>query len=156
MSTTTPSDRLAALGITLKANPAALAWHLPVADDDGILHVSGQVPFTADGGLLHVGRLETADDVEIGYACARQCAIHVLAQLEAAAGSLARVRLTKITVFVASAPDFTGQPEVAHGASELLYEILGDAGRHARSAVGVAALPLGVPVEVEAIARIGI
>lgn len=156
MSTSTPSERLAALGITLHARPAALDWQTPVAVDGDTLHVSGQVPFTEDTGLAltHVGRLEDESDVEIGRACARQCAIHVLAQLEAAAGGLERVRMVRITVFIASAPEFSFQSDVANGASDLLYDVLGDAGRHARSAIGVAALPLGCAVEVEAIARI--
>lgn len=156
MSTPTPSERLAALGITLHARSAALDWQTPVAVDGDTLHVSGQVPFTEDEGLAltHVGRLEDESDVEIGRACARQCAIHVLAQLEAAAGGLERVRMVRITVFIASAPEFTFQSDVANGASDLLYDVLGDAGRHARSAIGVASLPLGCAVEVEAIARI--
>jgi enamine deaminase RidA (YjgF/YER057c/UK114 family) len=152
---TTPTERLRALGLELPAPDPVLAWHLPVAQDDGLLWVSGQVPFV-DGALLHTGALATDEDVAVGYACARRCAAHVLAQLARAAGSLERiVAVPKLTVFVASAPGFTRQPEVAHGASELLHEVLGDAGRHARSAVGVAALPLGAPVEVEAVARVG-
>ena len=138
------------------AGGPATAWHLPTAvADDGTLYVSGQVPFTDDGGLLRTGRLEDEGDVEVGQACARRCAAHVLAQLQAAAdGDLDRVTLLKLTVFVASAPGFTLQPLVANGASELVHELLGDRGRHARSAVGVASLPLGVPVDVEAIARL--
>lgn len=139
-----------------KAGGPMAAWQLPTAaDEDGTLYVSGQVPFTDDGGLLHTGRLEREADVEMGQACARRCAAHVLAQLkEAAGGDLSRVTVLKLTVFVASGPEFTLQPLVANGASELVHEVLGDAGRHARSAVGVAQLPLGVPVEVEAIARL--
>lgn len=152
--TTTPTERLRALGLELPAPDPVLDWHLPVADDDGLLWVSGQVPFV-DGALPHTGALASDDDVAIGYDCARRCAAHVLAQLTKAAGSLERIAaVPKITVFVASAPGFTRQPEVAHGASELLFEVLGAAGRHARSAVGVAALPLGAPVEVEAVARV--
>jgi enamine deaminase RidA (YjgF/YER057c/UK114 family) len=146
--------RLEALGIVLEAAPAAAEWHLPVANGAGVLYVSGQVPFV-DGSLPHTGRLTTDADVEIGRWCARQCAIHVLAQLEAAAGTLERIEsVLKLTVFVASAPGFTRQPEVAHSASELLHAVLGPAGRHARSAVGVSALPLDAPVEIEAIASI--
>jgi enamine deaminase RidA (YjgF/YER057c/UK114 family) len=150
----TPTQRLRELGLALPAPDAGFAWHQPVAQDDGLLWVSGQVPFV-DGELLHTGPLATDDDVTIGYACARRCAAHVLAQLARAAGSLEQIAaVPKLTVFVASAPGFTRQPEVAHGASDLLFEVLGDAGRHARSAVGVAALPLGAPVEVEAVARL--
>lgn len=156
MSTSTPSERLAALGITLHARPAALDWQTPVAVDGDTLHVSGQVPFTEDQGLAltHAGQLAGESDVEIGRACARQCAIHLLAQLEAAAGDLSRVRMVRITVFVAAAPEFTFHSDVANAASDLLYEVLGLAGRHARSAIGVASLPLGSAVEIEAIARI--
>lgn len=151
---TTPTERLRALGLELPAPDAVLDWHLPVADDDGLLWVSGQVPFV-DGRLPHTGALASEADVAVGYDCARRAAAHVLARLARAAGSLERVAaVPKLTVFVASAPRFTWQPEVAHGASELIYEVLGDAGRHARSAVGVAALPLGAPVEVEAVARV--
>jgi enamine deaminase RidA (YjgF/YER057c/UK114 family) len=138
------------------ASGPATAWHLPVAaGGDGTLHVSGQVPFDDEGAVLQTGRLETEADVAAGVACARRCAAHVLAQLKAAAGGdLGRVTMVKLTVFVASAPGFTQQPQVANGASELIHELLGDRGRHARSAIGVASLPLGVPVEVEAVARL--
>lgn len=152
---TTPTERLRALGLDLPAPHPVLAWHLPVADDDGLLWVSGQVPFVDGGELLRTGPLTSDDDVRIGYDCARRCAAHVLAQLGKAAGSLERIAaVPKITVFIASAPGFTRQPEVAHGASELIHEVLGEAGRHARSAVGVASLPLGASVEVEAVARV--
>jgi enamine deaminase RidA (YjgF/YER057c/UK114 family) len=149
-----PTGRLRALGLDVPAAGPAAAWHLPVADAGGLLHVSGQVPFVDGGELLHEGRLEGDADIDVGRACARRCAAFVLAQLAAAAGGLENVALVKVTVFVASAPGFTRQPEVAHGASELFLEVLEANGRHARSAVGVAALPLGAPVEVEAVARV--
>lgn len=149
------ADRLAALGIELWTLPPRAPWQSPTAVSEGVAYVSGQVPFVEDGVLLDQGVLEDESDVERGRACARQCAIHVLAQLGAAAGSLENVeQLLKLTVFVASGPRFVAQPLVANGASEFLYEVLGPAGRHARSAIGVASLPLGCPVEIEAVARI--
>lgn len=119
----------------------------------GYAFVSGQVPFDATGQLVAVGRLGAEVDLATGVRCARQCASNLLAALARSGVDLDRVRLLKLTVFVASAPDFTAQPQVADGASELLAEVLGERGRHARSAVGVAALPLGAPVEIELIAR---
>jgi enamine deaminase RidA (YjgF/YER057c/UK114 family) len=107
-------------------------------------------------GILQVRAGERDVGVTDGQAAARMCALNVLAQLNAAAGSLYAVgRLVKITVFVASTPDFTSQPQVADGASRLFLDVLGDAGAHARSAIGVAALPLDTPVEIEAIAELG-
>ena len=109
-----------------------------------------------EGQLVTRGRLGADVDIAGGQAAARMCALNVLAQLNAAAGSLSAIaRLVKIAVFVASTPDFTSQPQVADGASRLLLDVLGEAGAHARSAIGVAALPLGTPVEVEAIAELG-
>lgn len=122
--------------------------------DGGCAFFSGQVPFDHTGSLIAVGRLGVDVDLATGVRCARQCAVNLLAALVRSGAGLDRVRLLKLTVFVASAPDFTDQPIVANGASELLVEVLGDRGRHARSAVGVAALPLGAPVEIELVARL--
>jgi enamine deaminase RidA (YjgF/YER057c/UK114 family) len=146
-------SRLSALGITLPSAPAAAANYMPVMRVDDLLYVSGQVA-SEDGRMVVSGRLGAEVDVEGGRACARRCAINLIAQLRAELEDLSRVRqFVKITVFVASTDDFTQQHLVANGASELFVEVFGDDGRHARSAVGVANLPLGSPVEVEAIVQ---
>ncbi|MFC4947992.1 RidA family protein [Pseudonocardia sp. GCM10023141] len=151
---TTPLDRLARLGLTLPAPPAPVAAFQPWVRIGDTVHTSGQIA-TVDGQLVAKGTLGAEVDVATGQEAARACALNVLAQLAAAAGSLDAIeRLVKLTVFVASAPGFTDQPQVADGASQLLIDVLGEAGAHARSAVGVAALPLGTPVEIEAIALV--
>jgi enamine deaminase RidA (YjgF/YER057c/UK114 family) len=124
---------------------------VPAVENQGLLHISGQISFAEDGSLIK-GRLGEDLELEAGQEAARRCAIMLLAQIRAALGSLDRVeRVVKLGVFVNSAPSFIDQPKVANGASELMQEVFGEAGRHARSAVGVAALPLGVAVEVDAI-----
>ncbi len=143
--------RLSEMGIDLPEAAAPAASYLPFARTGQLLFTAGQLPLEG-GSLIATGLLgrdlETAD----GHAAARQCAINVLAQAKAAAGSLDNIKsIVKITVFVASTPDFTEQHLVANGASELLAAVLGDVGKHARSAVGTASLPLNAPVEVEAI-----
>ena len=153
--TQSPGQRLARQGLTLPDPPAAVAAFAPYARSGSTVYVSGQIAVRA-GQLVTKGRLGADVDIAGGQAAARMCALNVLAQLNAAAGSLSAIaRLVKITVFVASTPDFTGQPQVADGASRLLLDVLGEAGAHARSAIGVAALPLGTPAEVEAIAELG-
>jgi enamine deaminase RidA (YjgF/YER057c/UK114 family) len=143
---------LASLGLVLPEPPVAVAAFEPFVRVGDTVYTSGQIA-TRDGKLVATGVLGVDVDVEGGRQAARACALNVLAQLNAAAGSLDQIaRLLKITVFVASAPTFTQQPQVADGASRLLIDVLGDAGRHARSAIGVASLPLGTPVEVEAVA----
>jgi enamine deaminase RidA (YjgF/YER057c/UK114 family) len=147
----TPEERLAELGITLPAPPAPVAAYVPTVTTGNHIYVSGQVPMV-DGKISATGRLGDELDVGQGAEVARVCAINVMAQLKGALGDLSRVaRVVKLVGFVASAPGFGDQPEVVNGASELFVEVFGDAGRHARSAVGVAALPRNVPVEVEAI-----
>ena len=149
--TDTPAHRLAALGITLPEAAAPAANYVPFVAVDGLLHISGQIPFAEDGGLM-LGRLGDTMDVAGGQAAARRCAVGVIAQIQAALGDLSRVRrIVKLGVFVASHPDFTSQPEVGNGASDLMVAVFGEAGRHARSAVGVAVLPRGVAVEIDAI-----
>jgi enamine deaminase RidA (YjgF/YER057c/UK114 family) len=149
--TDTPASRLAALGITLPAAPAPAANYVPYVAIDGLLHISGNIPFAEDGSLIR-GRLGDTMDVAGGVHAARRCAIGLIAQMAAALGDLGRVtRIVKLGVFVASTTDFTDQPEVGNGASDLMVAVFGDAGRHARSAVGVAVLPRGVAVEVDAI-----
>jgi enamine deaminase RidA (YjgF/YER057c/UK114 family) len=147
-------QRLAALGITLPDAPPPAAAYAPFAQAGSLLFTAGQIA-VADGSLVATGRLGAEVDLETGQACARQCAINVLAQLKAALGDLSRVRrVVKLTVFVASDPSFSDQHLVANGASELMGQVFGDAGQHARSAVGATALPRGTPVEVEAIVEV--
>jgi enamine deaminase RidA (YjgF/YER057c/UK114 family) len=147
-------ERLAGRGIELPSPPAPFAAYVPVVLSGNLAFVAGQVA-SAEGKLLFTGRLGETVDLVTGAAAARRCALQALSALRDALGSLDRIRrIVKLTVFVASAPDFTDQPKVANGASEVLIEVFGEEGRHARSAVGVAALPLGGPVEVEVIAEI--
>lgn len=150
-----PEQRLAELDLELPAPPTAVAAYEPFVVVGATVHVSGQIAMR-DGELVARGRLGGEVDVATGQECARACALNVLAQLRAAAsGSLERVhRLVKVNVVVASDPGFAEQPQVANGASQLFLDVLGSAGAHARSAVGVAALPLGTPVEIDAVAEI--
>jgi enamine deaminase RidA (YjgF/YER057c/UK114 family) len=150
----TPEERLERIGATLPKPTPALAAYVPCVRTGNLVYVSGQVPMV-DGGPGWVGRLGAEIGLEEGVAAARRCAVNLLAALKAELGELSQVRrVVKVTVFVASTPDFSDQPKVANGASELLGEAFGEAGRHARAAVGVAALPLGVPVEVDAIVEV--
>jgi enamine deaminase RidA (YjgF/YER057c/UK114 family) len=152
--TDTVADRLARLGLQLPSPPAPIAAFEPYVRLGDIIYTSGQIA-ARDGLLVAKGRLGAEVDIAAGQDAARACALNVLAQLQAAAGSLDAVtRLVKLTVFVASTDEFVQQPQVADGASQLLLDVLGAAGAHARSAIGVAALPLGSPVEVEAIAQV--
>ena len=152
--TDTPASRLAALGITLPVAAAPAANYVSYVAIDGLLHISGNIPFAADGSLIK-GRLGDTMDIAGGVEAAQRCAIGLIAQMHAALGDLGRVRrIVKLGVFVASHPDFTSQPEVANGASDLMVAVFGDVGRHARSAVGVAVLPRGVAVEIDAIVAI--
>ena len=147
-------QRLSELGITLPEPAAPVAAYVPAVEHGGLLHVSGQISFGEDGNLI-LGRLGEDMNLERGTQAARRCGIMLLAQIKAALGSLDRVeRIVKLGVFVNSAPSFTDQPKVANGASELMQEVFGEAGRHARSAVGVAVLPLGVAVEVDAVVAV--
>jgi enamine deaminase RidA (YjgF/YER057c/UK114 family) len=144
-------QRLGALGIVLPTPTVPSANYVPTVLSGGQLYVSGQVP-VGPSGLQWRGRLGEAVSLTDGQAAARQCAINILAQAKAALGNLDRiVRLVKVVGFVASTPDFHDQPKVINGASDLFVEVLGENGRHARSSIGVAALPQGAPVEVEAI-----
>ena len=148
---TTINERLAALGITLPEAATPAANYLPVMKSGNTLYTSGRLPLR-EGKLVHEGLLGRDLTVEQGQEAAKWCAINILAQAQSALGELEKVkRIVKISVFVASAQDFTEQHLVANGASNLLAEVLGDAGRHARSAVGMASLPLNAPVEIEAI-----
>lgn len=150
----TIKNRLAALGVTLPAAAAPAANYVPFARSGKLILTSGQLPLD-QGKLVATGLLGRELDVAAGKEAAKYCAINVLAQLQAATGDLEKIaRLVKITVFVASTPDFTEQHLVANGASDFLVEVLGEAGKHARSAVGTASLPLNAPVEVEAIVEL--
>ncbi|UAK23542.1 RidA family protein [Sphingomonas nostoxanthinifaciens] len=145
--------RLAELNIELPEAAAPVAAYVPAVEVGGLLHISGQLPFK-DGQLM-LGRC--GEDAEEAFAneAAERCAVMLLAQIKAALGSLDRVaRIVKLGVFVSSTPAFIAQPKVANGASELMVKVFGDAGKHARSAVGVAVLPLGAVVEVDAIVAI--
>ncbi|HEU4696128.1 MAG TPA: RidA family protein [Sphingomicrobium sp.] len=147
-------NRLAELGITLPQPAAPVASYVPAVEAGGLLHISGQISVGEDGNLI-LGRLGEDMNLERGIDAARRCGIMLLAQIKAALGSLDRVeRIVKLGAFVNSAPTFTDQPKVANGASELMQEVFGEAGRHARSAVGVPVLPLGVAVEVDAIVAV--
>ena len=147
------SDRIQALGITLPEAAAPVAAYLPAVEAAGLLHISGQLPF--DNGELMTGRLGENRDIEFGQKAARACGVMLLAQIQKALGSLDRVeRIVKLGVFISSAPTFTDQPKVANGASELMEQVFGEPGRHARSAVGVPVLPLGAAVEIDAIVAV--
>ena len=147
--------RLKDMGVTLSTPPAPAANYVPFVQVGDTLYVSGQISIDEDGNLI-TGKIGQELDVEAGAAAARRCAIALLSQVNAACGGdLDRlVRVVKLTGFVNSAPDFTQQPQVVNGASDFLVEALGEAGRHARSAVSAGALPLGVAVEIEGIFQI--
>jgi enamine deaminase RidA (YjgF/YER057c/UK114 family) len=150
----TPEERLQQLGVSLPSPAAPMAAYVPCVRTGNLVYVSGQVPLV-DGKPSQLGRLGENVGLADGAAAARTCAINAIAALKTELGELSGVRrVVKLTGFVACTPDFTDQPKVINGASELFGEVFGDAGRHARAAVGVAALPLGVPVEVEAIVEV--
>lgn len=145
--------KLAELGLSLPAPAAPVASYVPAVEAGGLLHISGQLPFK-DGAVM-TGRLGEDRDLAYGTEAAQRCALMLVAQTKAALGGLHRVgRIVKLGVFVNSTVDFTDQPKVANGASDLMVRVFGEAGKHARSAVGVPALPLGVVVEIDAIVAI--
>ncbi|WP_230292530.1 RidA family protein [Croceicoccus sp. Ery5] len=144
------AKRLSEMGITLPEPAAPVASYVATVEHGGLLHISGQLPFI-DGEIVK-GRLGESVTLDDGIAAARACGIMILAQANAALGSLERVeRVVKLGGFVNSTGDFTDQPKVVNGASDLMMAVFGDIGRHARSAVGVPVLPLGAAVEVDAI-----
>lgn len=148
----TIENRLAELGLVLPEAAAPVASYVAVVQSGGFAHVSGQLPFV-DGALV-TGRLGDDLTLEDGLMAARACGMMILAQLKQA-GLLEQVeRVVKLGAFVNSVPDFTDQPKVANGASDLMFEVFGEKGRHARAAVGVPALPLGAAVEVDAVIAI--
>jgi enamine deaminase RidA (YjgF/YER057c/UK114 family) len=149
-----PDDRLAALGLRLPPVTAPLAAYVPAVRSSSMVYTAGQLPMI-DGQLLATGKVGAEVGAAEAAALARTCGLNALAAAASVAGGLASIkRIVKLTGFVASAPDFTGQPQVVNGASELMIEIFGEAGRHARSAVGTAVLPLNAPVEVELIVEV--
>ncbi|WP_315703285.1 MULTISPECIES: RidA family protein [unclassified Bradyrhizobium] len=151
----TVEQNLAAQGITLPQPAAPVANYVPFVRSGNLLFVSGQVCFGADGNLIAKGKLGAGVSVEDGAAAARGCAINLLAQVKAAVGDLEKVvRVVRLGGFVNSAPDFLDGPKVLNGASDLMVAVFGDKGRHARTTVGVAALPADAAVEVEGVFEI--
>jgi len=146
-------NRLAELGITLPEPAAPVAAYVPAVEANGLLHISGQLPFL-DGQLM-TGRCGEDENEEYAHKAAERCGVMLLAQIKRALGSLDRVeRVVKLGVFVSSTPHFSAQPKIANGASELMQAVFGEAGKHARSAVGVPVLPLNAIVEVDAVVAI--
>lgn len=150
---TTPTERLAELGITLPPVPRPAGSYVAARRSGSFVFTAGQVPLV-DGKPVALGKVGDTVTAEDAAAMARICALNALAAIDGLVGLDAVAGVVKVVGFVASAEGFTGQPGVINGASDVLAEIFGDAGRHARSAVGVAELPLGVPVEVELIVEV--
>ena len=144
-----PEERLAELGLAVPDVAAPVAAYVPAVRSGNQVVTSGQLPMRS-GQLMATGKVGGEVSQEEAVECARQCALNALAAVRAEIGELSAIkRVVKVVAYVASTPDFTGQPQVANGVSELLGEVFGDIGRHARSAVGVPVLPLDAPVEVE-------
>lgn len=149
-----PEERLAGMGLAVPEVAAPVAAYVPAVRTGNLVMTSGQLPMRS-GELMETGKVGAGVTPEQAYACAQQCALNAVAAVRAEVGELSLVkRVVKVVAFVASAPDFTGQPGVANGASELLGAVFGEVGRHARSAVGVPVLPLDAPVEVELIVEV--
>jgi enamine deaminase RidA (YjgF/YER057c/UK114 family) len=150
----TPEERLAELGLSVPEVAKPVAAYVPAVRTGNHVYTSGQLPMKS-GELMATGKVGGEVSVEDATACAQQCALNALAAVKSVVGDLSRVvRVVKLVAFVSSTPDFSGQPGVANGASELVGEVFGDAGQHARSAVGVPVLPLDAPVEVEMIVEV--
>jgi len=151
----TPEQRLAELGLEIPEVVAPLASYVPAVRSGSYVYTSGQVPMV-HGQLAVTGKVGADVDLATAQRCAQICALNALAAVRSLTGDLSAVtRIVKVVGYVASDPSFTGQPAVVNGASDLLGEVFGDAGVHARSAVGVAALPLDAPVELELVAEVG-
>jgi enamine deaminase RidA (YjgF/YER057c/UK114 family) len=148
-----PEERLAELGLEVPDVVPPVAAYVPAVRVGSLVYTAGQLPML-DGALMATGKVGGDVSAEQATACAQQCALNAIAAIRSVAGDLTQVRIVKVVAFVASTPDFTGQPGVANGASELFGSVFGDAGVHARSAVGVPVLPLDAPVEVEVVAEI--
>ena len=150
----TPEERLAELGLTVPEVAKPVAAYVPAVRTGSYIFTSGQLPMR-NGQLIATGKVGGEVTAEEAVDCARQCALNAIAAVRAETGDLSSIkRIVKVVAFVASTPDFTGQPGVANGASELFGEVFGDAGQHARSAVGVPVLPLDAPVEVELLVEV--
>lgn len=150
----TPTEALAELGLTLPAVVPPVAAYVPATRVGDLVYTAGQLPMR-DGALIASGKVGAEVTPEAAYAAAQQCALNALAAAASVAGGLDQIRrIVKVVGFVASTPDFTGQPGVVNGASELLGKVFGESGVHARSAVGVAVLPLDAAVEVELIVQV--
>lgn len=150
----TPEERLAALGLTLPEVAAPVAAYVPAVRTGSYVYTSGQLPMVG-GAIAATGKVGGEIDAETAKGLARTCALNAMAAVKSVVGDLSKVtRVVKVVGFVASEPGFTGQPGVVNGASELLGEVFGEAGQHARSAVGVAVLPLDAPVEVEVVVEV--
>jgi enamine deaminase RidA (YjgF/YER057c/UK114 family) len=151
---THPEEKLAALGLSVPEVARPVAAYVPAIRTGNYVFTSGQLPMRS-GSLMYTGKVGAEVSVEEAVECAQQCALNAIAAVKAELGDLGLVkRIVKVVAFVASTPDFTGQPGVANGASHLFGEVFGDAGVHARSAVGVTVLPLDAPVEVEIIVEV--
>jgi enamine deaminase RidA (YjgF/YER057c/UK114 family) len=151
----TPEERLAELGLQVPQVSAPVAAYVPAVRTGSYVYTAGQLPLR-DGELMYTGKVGAEVSPEQAYECARQCALNALAAVRSQVGDLSAItRVVKLVGFVSSEPSFTGQPQVVNGASELLGEIFGDIGQHARSAVGVPVLPLNAPVEVELVVEVG-
>lgn len=146
-------ERLAELGLALPAVAAPMAAYVPAVQTGNLVYTSGQLPFV-DSELPAIGKVGGQVTAEDAHGYARTCALNALAAIDALVGIDSVVRVVKVVGFVSSAEGFAGQPAVVNGASELLGEVFGDAGRHARSAIGVAELPLGAPVEIELVVEV--
>ena len=150
----TPEERLAELGLAVPEVAKPLASYVPAVRSGQHVYTAGQLPLR-EGELITTGKVGGEVTEEQALECARQCGLNALAAVRAETGELSAIkRIVKVVVFVASTPDFTGQPAIANGASDLFGEVFGEAGRHARSAVGVAALPRDAPVEVELVVEV--
>ncbi|HEY9377113.1 MAG TPA: RidA family protein [Jiangellaceae bacterium] len=151
----TPEERLAELGLTIPPVAAPVAAYVPAVRTGSYVYTAGQLPLR-EGELMHAGKVGAGVSPEEAYECARQCALNALAAVRSQVGDLSAItRVVKLVGFVASTPGFTAQPQVVNGASELLGQVFGDIGQHARSAVGVLVLPLDAPVEVELVVEVG-
>lgn len=150
----TPEERLAELGMSVPEVAKPVAAYVPAVRTGNYVYTSGQLPMR-EGTLISTGKVGGEITPEQAVECAQQCALNGLAAVKSLVGDLSNVvRVVKVVAFVASTPDFTGQPSVANGASELIGKVFGDAGQHARSAVGVSVLPLDAPVEVELVVEV--
>jgi enamine deaminase RidA (YjgF/YER057c/UK114 family) len=151
---TTPEERLSELGLSVPEVAKPVAAYVPALRSGGYVYTSGQLPLR-NGELIATGKVGAGVSVELAVECAQQCALNALAAVSSLVGGLSSlVQVVKVVVYVASAPEFTGQPGVANGASDLFGKVFGEAGQHARSAVGVAVLPMDAPVEVELVVEV--